>query len=357
VAPITGATLHRWYNVVNTSILDTLLVVATLKDVAELAGVSVKTVSNVVNGYSFVRPENERRVKEALAATGYKPNMGARNLRRGRTGFIALMVPELSIPYFGELAGGVITAAHGHDWSVLIEQTQGLRDAERTTLASLGPHMVDGAIISPEALEKADFTQHASGIPMVLLGEHDLDVPIDHVGIDNVRAALVAVRHLISMGRRRIAVIGQNPNRGTATQRLAGYRDALAEAGLPQPPEMVASAMRYHHSDGAKAMAHLLTLPEPPDAVFCFNDMLALGAVRAAAERGYHVPQDIAVVGFDNTEHSAYSLPSLTTIAPDKTALAQAAVDLVHHRAGGDNGSPQDIQIPFTLEVRESTVG
>lgn len=327
---------------------------ATLKDVALLAGVSAKTVSNVVNGYSFVKPENERRVREALAATGYKPNVGARNLRRGRTGFIALMVPELSIPYFGELAGGVITAAHEHDWSVLIEQTQGQREPERATLASLGPHMVDGAIISPEALEKDDFTPHA--IPMVLLGEHALDVPIDHVGIDNVLAARTAVQHLIDTGRTRIAVIGQNPSRGTATQRLAGYREALEAAGLPQQDSLVAPANRYHHKDGADAMAHLLAQASPPDAVFCFNDMLAHGAVRAAAERGYRVPQDIAIVGFDNTEHSAYSLPSLTTIAPDKTALAKAAVDLIRDRANGDNGAPKDIQIPFTLEIRESTV-
>src|SRR5215213_8478126 len=112
---------------------------ATLKDVAALAGVSVKTVSNVVNGYAFVKPDNRRRVEEALAATGYRPNMGARNLRRGRTGFIALVVPELSIPYFGELAGLVITAAQKQDWSVLIELTQGTRDRERSTLSSLGP--------------------------------------------------------------------------------------------------------------------------------------------------------------------------------------------------------------------------
>lgn len=315
----------------------------------------MKTVSNVVNGYTFVKPENERRVREALAATGYRPNVGARNLRRGRTGFIALMVPELSIPYFGELAGGVITAAHAHDWSVLIEQTQGLRDPERATLASLGPHMVDGAIISPEALEKEDFTRHAPGIPLVMLGEHALDVPIDHVGIDNVLAARTAVRHLIDTGRRRIAVIGQNPTRGTAAQRLAGYREALA--GLPQPAELIAPAHRYHHRDGAEAMAYLLSQDETPDAVFCFNDMLALGAVRAAAERGYRVPQDIAVVGFDNTEQSAYSVPSLTTIAPDKTALAMAAVELIRDRANGDDGQPKDIQIPFTLEIRESTVG
>ncbi len=329
---------------------------ATLKDVAALAGVSVKTVSNVVNGYSFVRPENQRRVEEALAATGYRPHVGARNLRRGRTGFIALVVPELSIPYFAELAGSVITAAQSRDWSVLIEQTQGLRDRERTTLASLGPHMVDGAIISPEALETKDFTEHAPSIPMVLLGEHALDVPIDHVGIDNVLAAHLAVRHLVDIGRRRIAVIGQNPDRGTAALRLAGYRDALAEAGLEVAPELVAPAARYHQRDGAQAMAGLLALPDPPDAVFCFNDLLAVGALRAAADHGYQAPQDIAIAGFDNSEQSAYSVPSLTTIAPDKIALAASAVDLIHTRSGDRDGfTPQDVQIPFSLEIREST--
>jgi DNA-binding LacI/PurR family transcriptional regulator len=330
--------------------------VATLKDVAALAGVSVKTVSNVVNGYTFVKPENQRRVEAALAATGYRPNVGARNLRRGRTGFIALVVPELSIPYFAELAGSVITAAQAHDWSVLIEQTQGLRDRERATLASLGPHLVDGALIGPEALETEDFTEHAPSIPMVLLGEHALDVPIDHVGIDNVQAAHSVVKHLVDIGRRRIAVIGQNPTRGTATLRLAGYRDALAEAGLPQSPELIAPAARYHQSDGAQAMTQLLALPEPPDAVFCFNDMLAVGALRAAADHGYRVPDDIAVAGFDNTEQSAYNVPSLTTIAPDKVALARSAVDLVHARAGSpERFVPEDIQIPFSLEIREST--
>jgi len=330
--------------------------VATLKDVAALAGVSMKTVSNVVNGYGFVKPENRRRVEEALAATGYRPNVGARNLRRGRTGFIALVVPELAIPYFAELAGSVITAAQGRDWSVLIEQTQGVRERERETIASLGPHLVDGALISPEALATKDFTDVAPGIPMVLLGEHALDVPIDHVGIDNVAAARQAVRHLVEIGRRRIAVIGQNPNRGTAALRLAGYREALASAGLPDVPELIAPAARYHQRDGAQAMTALLALPEPPDAVFCFNDMLAVGALRAAADHGYRVPADIAIVGFDNTEQSVYNVPSLTTIAPDKVALAKSAVDLIHTRAGNTEPfAPQDVQIPFSLEIREST--
>ncbi|MDQ3788253.1 MAG: LacI family transcriptional regulator [Actinomycetota bacterium] len=324
---------------------------ATLKDVAVLAGVSVKTVSNVVNGYDFVKPENRRRVEDALVATGYRPNIGARNLRRGRTGFIALVVPELSIPYFGELAGGIIAAAAEHDWSVLIEQTQGDRARERKVIGDLGPHMVDGAIVSPQAVEPDDLA--TPGVPVVLLGEHPLPLPLDHVGIDNVTAARTAVRHLIDLGRTRIAVIGQHPTRGTATQRLAGYRQAIAEAGLP---EIVATALRYHHQDGAEAMAALLDRQEPPDAVFCFNDMLALGAIRAAHDRGLRVPHDVAIVGFDNTEHSAYSVPSLTTIAPDKAALAKAAVDLVHRRAnGGTDFPPQDVAIPFALEVREST--
>jgi DNA-binding LacI/PurR family transcriptional regulator len=325
--------------------------VATLKDVAVLAGVSVKTVSNVVNGYAFVKPENRRRVEEALNAIGYRPNIGARNLRRGRTGFIALVVPELSIPYFGELAGRIIATAAEHDWNVLIEETQGDQAMERETIAALGPHMVDGAIVSPQAVKPEDVA--TPGVPMVLLGEHPLPLPLDHVGIDNVTAAYTAVRHLIDLGRRRVAVIGRHPTRGTATQRLAGYRKAIQEAGLP---EIVASALRYHHGDGAAAMIELLDRDDPPDAVFCFNDMLAFGAIRAAVDHGRRVPDDIAVVGFDNSEHSAYSVPSLTTIAPDKTALATAAVDLAHRRAtGADDFPPQDVRIPFALEIRESS--
>jgi DNA-binding LacI/PurR family transcriptional regulator len=330
---------------------------ATLKDVALLAGVSVKTVSNVVNGYAFVKADNRRRVEEALAATGYRPNVGARNLRRGRTGFIALVVPELSVPYFAELTALVITAAQDEDWNVLIEQTQGIRERERSALASLGPHMIDGAIVSPEALDADDLTALSTAVPLVLLGEHSIPVPIDHVAIDNVLAAQIAVTHLVEIGRRKIAAIGQNSHRATAAQRLAGYQAALTAAGLPQPAEYIAPALNYHRRDGAEAMTYLLGLPDPPDAVFCFNDLLAVGALRAAAERGLRVPADVAIVGFDNTEESAYSLPSLTTIAPDKAAIASTAVGLIRRRAKAEEDfAPQDIQTPFSLQIRESTV-
>ncbi|KOV85530.1 LacI family transcriptional regulator [Nocardia sp. NRRL S-836] len=323
---------------------------ATLKDVARLAGVSVKTVSNVVNGYSFVKPDNRRRVEEALAATGYRPNLGARNLRRGRTGSIALVLPELSIPYFAELAGLVIAAAQEHEWNVLIEQTFGTLSGERSALASLGPHLVDAAIISPEAV--SDFQLE---VPSVLLGEHEVDVPISRVGIDNVLAATTAVRHLISLGRRRIAAIGAHPQRGTAALRLEGYRAALELEGIEFDPALVVPALNYHRADGAAAMNALLDMHTPPDAVFCFNDLLAVGAMRAAAERFVRVPHDLAVVGFDNNEESAYSSPSLTSVAPDKGAIARAAVDLLHRRVGAGEVAVENVQTPFSLQVREST--
>jgi DNA-binding LacI/PurR family transcriptional regulator len=326
---------------------------ATLKDVARLAGVSVKTVSNVVNGCSFVKPDNRARVEAALEATGYRPNLGARNLRRGRTGFIALVLPELSIPYFAELTGLVIAAAQEHEWNVLIEQTFGTLSGERSAVASLGPHLVDAAVLSPEALQVADFRL---SVPAVLLGEHAVDVPISRVGIDNVAAAMTAVRHLISLGRTRIAAIGAHPHRGTAALRLEGYRAALAEAALPFDSALVVPALNYHRADGAAAMRALLDLRNPPDAVFCFNDLLAVGALRTAAERSVRVPHDLAVVGFDNNDESAYTSPSLTTVAPDKSAIARAAVDLLSRRAGAPDLRRDDVQTPFSLQVRESTV-
>lgn len=330
----------------------------TLKDIAALAGVSVKTVSNVVNGYDFVKPENRRRVQEAIEATGYRPNVGARNLRRGRTGFIALAVPELDIPYFAELAGLVITAAQRYDWTVLIEQTMGTREREQEVLTSMGPHLIDGAILSPEALQHSDFARTEVGVPLVLLGEQPLAVPIDHVMIDNVAAARMATAHLIELGRTRIAAIGRHPFRATAAQRLAGYHDALDAAGIAHDDELVVTVELWRRAQGATAMRQLLDRPNPPDAVFCFNDLLAVGAMRAAADLGLRVPGDVAVVGFDDIEEGRYSVPSLTTISPDKAAIATTAVDLLHERTDPTNGhAARTIHPPFTLTSRESTLG
>lgn len=335
---------------------------ATLKDVAELAGVSIKTVSNVVNGYEFVRAETRERVQVAIATTGYRPNLGARNLRKGRTGFIALAVPELDNPYFAELASLVITAADRHDWTVLIEQTHGIRDRELAVVTSARSQRIDAAILSPLAVGPDDLRRAARDTPLVLLGERPAAgragrPAIDHVAVDNVAAARTAVEHLISLGRRRIAAIGDQPGQdaGTASLRMTGYREAMRKAGLPVDPALVVQAADYSRAEGAAAMNQLLNLHEPPDAVFCFNDLLAMGALRTAGVRGLEVPRELAVVGFDDIREGAYGVPALTTIAPDKKAIADTAVDLAFG-AQARAGKPmaQDITAPFELRVRET---
>lgn len=331
-----------------------------LKHVAARAGVSVKTVSNVVNGYPFVKPVTRTRVQEAIDELNYRPNLAARNLRQGRSDVIALALPEIDAPYFGELARSVIKAAEVRGWTVLMDQTDGLVERERLVLDGIRGRLIDGLILSPLALGAAELEQRRDTTPLVLLGERVYDGPADHVSIDNVAAAEAAVRHLVELGRHRIAAIGDQPRSTsqTAHLRLAGYLRALEDSGRPAPVEWRCPVEAYHRADGAAAMHRLLDLAEPPDAVFCFNDLLALGALRALHDRGLRVPDDVAVVGWDDIEDGRFSTPTLTTIRPDKQQIAALAVDLLAERLGSAHPSaPREITADFCLVVRESTAG
>ncbi len=331
-----------------------------LRDVADLAGVSIKTVSNVVHGYTHVAPKTRQRVQEALDELDYRPNLSARSLRGGRTGLIALAVPELDSAYFAEIARHVVRAADARGWTVLIDQTDGLAEREQLVLDGIRSQLIDGVIFSPLAFGAEELAARRDTTPMVLLGERVHRSEIDHVGIDNVAAATVAVSHLVGLGRRRIAAIGaQRHKRGeTARLRLQGYRAALHAAGMPVDPELVLPSLNFHREDGAIAMARLLDLAEPPDAVFCCNDLLAIGAMRTLRERGFQVPQDVAVVGFDDVVESAFCYPTLTTIRPDKERIAGAAITLLAQRLEQAQASPpQDLTEGFELVVRQSTGG
>ncbi|MGW0215722.1 LacI family DNA-binding transcriptional regulator [Micromonospora chokoriensis] len=323
-----------------------------LKDVAERAGVSVKTVSNVVNGYVHVRADTRARVEEAIVELNYRPNLSARHLRKGRTGVIALAVPELHIPYVAELARHVVTAAAAYGWTVLIDQT-----GERVVACGITDHLIDGLIVSPSALTAEDLAG-LDGTPVVLLGERVEHGPADRVVIDNVTAAREITDHLIKLGRRRIAAIGpqRTDESASARLRLAGYADALRAAGLDYDEALVAPASAWHRADGAAAMRGLLTSGVRPDAVFCFNDTLALGALRALHEAGLRVPEDVAVAGFDDIEDGRFSIPTLSTVAPDKERIAHLAVELLANRLDGDRAAPaRALSAPYRLELREST--
>ena len=335
---------------------------STLKDVALRAGVSVRTVSNVVNNYVYVAEETRARVQAAIDELGYRPNLLARNLKLGRSKIIGLVVPELDVPYFAELARLIIHEARVAGYMVLIDHTDGDEQRERELVVDEARGVnFDGLIVSPLALTEAQLAARRSSAPVVLLGERLFSSGADHVAIDNVLAAREATAHLVSLGRTRIAAIGAQSG-GTGALRFRGYQEALAEAGIAVDESLVISVRYYHRADGAAAMARLLELPEPPDAVFCFSDLLALGAQRVALARGLSVPRDLAIVGFDDIEDGRYATPTLTTISPDKAEIARAAVRQILVRIASEDAAaaavpPREIDAPFRLLVRESTLG
>ena len=329
-----------------------------MQDVARLAGVSVKTVSNVLSGYEHVSTRMHDRVMSAVAELDYEINISARNLRSGRTKVIGLAVPELSQAYFAELADAVIRAAKAHDFTVLIEQTTTDND-EIATVAAMRRHAIDGLIFSPLALGPGDVSGLSVDFPVVVLGDWVEGSPADHVTLPNTAAIRTATDHLLDLGRRRIAVVGAHPEGpvGTSALRFTGYAEALTARGLEVLPELVADVPLWHRSDGAAAVTQLLAAGTHFDGLVCFNDALALGAMSALQQAGLRVPEDVAVVGFDNIEDSRFSTPALTTISPGRDELARLAVERVLARinAGDEASESVHVEVGYTLEVRAST--
>ncbi|WP_114558951.1 LacI family DNA-binding transcriptional regulator [Desertihabitans aurantiacus] len=332
----------------------------TMVDVARRAGVSPKTVSNVVNGYAHVSEGTRERVVAAMAELNYRANLSARNLKSGRTGVVALAVPWLSNPYFADLAGHVIRAAEAESVTVLIDETRSEPERERRLLDGTGSHLLDGVIISPQALTADDLAQLRGREPMVLLGERIFDGGVDHVAADNEAAAQELTEHLIATGRRRVATIGFSGTRLTGTPQLrrAGVQHAVEQAGLAWDEQLHLAVEGFQRRDGAEAMRALLALPERPDAVVCFNDVVALGALKALAEARVDVPGEIAVAGFDNIEGSDYAVPSLTTVDWDNAQLAEIAIELLLDRIHSRRPlRAREIVVRHRVVSRESTGG
>lgn len=331
---------------------------ASTRDVAARAGVSLRTVSNVVTGHLHVRPETRARVQRAIDELGYRPNLSARSLRSGRSGIIALAVPEVAAPYFAELADHVQREAARRGLTLLVDQTGADRARELDALDGFRAHLIDGLILSPLSLTGADLHAQDLSLPTVLLGERVEHVGIAHVAVDNVASATEATAHLVAGGRTRIAAVGTQPGAGgigPAQRRLEGYRAALRAAGLPLSPDLEAPTPTWSRQTGYDAVRALLEREPDVDGLFCFNDVLALAAVRALVDHGRRVPQDVAVVGWDDIDESAYAVPSLTTISPDKAAIARAAVDALVAQVEGGTPAPEEVLCSYRLVVRESS--
>ncbi|WP_405373675.1 MULTISPECIES: LacI family DNA-binding transcriptional regulator [unclassified Microbacterium] len=327
-----------------------------LQDVAERAGVSMKTVSNVVRDYPHVSARTRAVVQKAIDELGYRPNMVARRLATGRTGFIALAFADVAIPYFAELAHVASRRAPDFDYRVLLEETDATIEGERALIASSEAGLIDGMIFQPSQMTSAEIARHRSEIPIVLLGETRAPLTMDHVMIDNVAAAREITEHLLALGRRRIGFVGHEAASlsDTSKQRILGYQEALSHAGLTPDPRMLVATASIDAADTAAAVRQALADGWDVDAVVCRDDLAAIGTLRALHERGIRVPEDVAVTGWDDTRLSAVTFPSLTSVSPDVDTLFARAMTLLRERIAGYDGVGRHEVAPHRIVVRES---
>lgn len=328
-----------------------------LADVAELAGVSMKTVSNVVHNYAHVSPQVRVRVQAAIDELGYRPNITARRLATGRTGMIALAIPEIDQPYFAEIARHISTEAGRQGYRVIVEQTLGSIDAERAVIRDREEGLVDGVIFHPVRIGTLEIARLKAGTPLVVLGEAARPLSVDHVMIDNVAAAREGVERLIAGGRSRIlflAVVEQELTDSTQL-RLLGYQEALIGAGLPIRPELVLETGGFGVAEVAEALTSAIDSGLQFDAVVCRDDLFAVAAMRTLARAGRSVPRDVAVLGWDDTFLAAHTFPAISSISPDKVAIAKQALSLLVDRVGGYAGVGRHVLAPYRVVERETT--
>ncbi len=330
---------------------------ATLRDVARRAGVSIATVSYVLNGTRSVSPEVEARVREAVRALQYRPNRLARGLRRKCTHVIGLVVPDSANPFFAEIARGLEDLSFAHDHSVILCNSDGDPAKEQRYLGVLIEQQVDGiALVSVRSTPAHLSMLRQRGIPFVVV---DRDLPgleADCVLADNFQGGYLATRHLLERRHRRIACITGPSELTPSADRVRGYRKALEEAGI-RPPEVWVRRGDFRAESGYEAARFFLGLPAEvrPTAIFACNDLMAIGAMRAIGEAGLSIPDDIALVGFDDILLASYVIPPLTTVAQPTYEMGRMAGDLLLRRLGEPDRPPARLILPVRLVVRQST--
>jgi LacI family transcriptional regulator len=333
------------------------MIKATIHDVAKNARVSVATVSHVINGTHYVSPELSDRVYEAINKLNYQQNKLARALSRKNIPLVALIVPDISNPYWSALARAVQDVTDPYDYSVIVCSSDGILDREIRFLRSLSG-WVSGVILHPYHVSQLQVNQlilHNS--PVVILGEFTTSEQQpsnwDQVAANNRESVLAAVEHLIGLGHQRIAFIQGTAGTPSSVKRMAGFLDALNSAGIPVDDNLIIPG-DYTRVGGRKAMAELLDRSNPPTAVVCANDLSALGALEEAQMRGHKVPQSISIVGYDDIDEAALASPPLTTIRlPPHEIGIVAAEKLIERLKGREESSHALIQ--GELIVREST--
>jgi LacI family transcriptional regulator len=328
----------------------------TLDDIARMSGVSRSTVSRVINGNPNVSEKTRRKVLDLIQTIGFQPNLAARGLAVGRTHVIGLVIPTglpviFSDPYFPLVIQGVASACNTRGFSVMLWLAE--PEYERKTISQvLYNGLIDGVIVSSMLIDDPLIERLSeSQRPFITIGRHPTNDQLNFVDVDNRAGAYQGVSYILHTGRRRVAMITGPRNAIASRDRSQGYQDALRERGLPLQPELVAEG-NFSDISGYLAMKQLL--PQRPDAVFVASDAMAFAAMRAIQEAGLRIPEDIAVVGFDDIPNAANSKPPLTTVRQPIQKTGSVAAEMLIERIEHPETRSCRIVLPTELVIRES---
>jgi LacI family transcriptional regulator len=329
---------------------------ATIRDIADLAGVSIATVSRVLNDRPDVAPETRESVLQVVRAHGFSTNRGARGLSSGRTGMIGLTLPLVADAYFGPMLSGAAEALYESDMRIVLCPTLHKHDREVSLLERLMRGTTDGAILMlPE--ESADELRmlQRQGFPFVVVDPREQPPDgIPCVAAMHAAGAKAATEHLLELGHRRIGALAGTEGWYATDERLLGFRAALAGKGILLDPDLVVYS-DWRTPRGTEAAEQLLSLPDPPTAIFGFNDNVAIGVLNAARERGLSVPGDLSVVGFDDTAQASIVTPQLTSVSQPLAEMGRMGVSLLIRILEGQRVDALRMELSTKLVIREST--
>jgi len=330
----------------------------TMADVAREAGVSIMTVSNVLNERKRVGAPTRTRVLAAMESLGYEVNLTARHLRAGRTDTVALIVPSFH-DYFGEVADQIAPLVEAEGRHLVLERTSANPESEMESLSVARLQMYDGVLLSVAGLDRDQLDRVRTSKPIVLLGERDVPDHFDHVRLANEEGARLATAHMLEGGARRILALGctLGSEHTMTSDRRVGWELAHRQAGVPFDDRYVVPIVDYSSHAARDAVLDVIASGLEFDAVFAATDVLALGAVAALADRGRRVPDDVQLAGFDNLDVSTFVPPGITSVDPNHEGVARHAVGLLHRRMADIDAPAEHVVAPVRLVVRGSTRG
>lgn len=329
---------------------------ATIEDVAREAQVSVATVSRVLNNAGVVKKETAERVRDAIRRLSYTPNMAARNLRRNESRIIMMLAPNFTNPYYSHILSGICDISRQLSYITLIYNTYDTLTLKEQVLTELiDANKVDGTIILACNYDASWLNNYRDEYPIVQCSEYIMDSAIPHISVNNYEAAYESVQYLLGLGHRRIGFVGSENKFYSTHQRFEGYKQALADAGLPvRERDIERGSVDYSFQSGRAAAERLLAGRDRPTAVFCVSDVLALGVIAQAREMGIEVPRQLSVTGFDDVDYTTMFHPYLTTVRAPCYELGQKAMALLHQCMQKKTDIETDVFLPHQFVIRES---